>query len=116
MDSIRINNIRCYSFHGCIEEEAQSGGYFLVDIEVNGNWRKAAASDHLEDAVDYVKLSDIAIHEMKQRANLIETVAYKIADQIQSAYPTAEGTRVSITKERAPIEQDVASVTVTVSV
>lgn len=114
MDSIHINGIRCYSYHGCIEEEAKSGGYFLVDIEVQGNWRKASASDQLDDAIDYVTLSTIAIEEMSKRAALVETVAYRIADRIQERYSAAEGVQVSITKERAPIEKDVASITVTV--
>jgi len=116
MDTVRINQIKCYAYHGCIDEEAQAGGYFTVDIEVSGNWRTAAATDQLSDAVDYVALSEIAVEEMKIRAALIEQVAYRIADRIQEKYPSAERTRVSITKLRAPIELDVDSVTVSVEI
>ncbi len=116
MDTLEINGIRCYAFHGCIDVEANAGGYFLVDIEVKGNWRKASVSDELTDAIDYVTLSNIALEEMKIRAKLIERVAYKIADRIQKEFLFIEGVKVSITKERAPIEKDVASVTVTVNV
>lgn len=116
MDALHVSGIRCYAFHGCIDEEAKAGGYFTVDISVTGDWSTAAKTDELSDAVDYVTLSKVAIEEMKVRSKMIETVAYRIAERIKKEHVLVKTVNVSITKERAPIELDVASVKVSVSI
>ena len=55
MGIIRVNNIRLFTNHGCLEEEAKIGSEYRVDIEVKANLQKAAKTDELVDTVDYVK-------------------------------------------------------------
>ena len=34
MNVVQVHGIRTYSYHGCLEEEKDSGGNYIVDIEV----------------------------------------------------------------------------------
>lgn len=114
MDEITIEGIRCFAYHGCIPAERKTGGYFSTKVKITGNFLKAAEEDNLKLAVDYVTVSRIVVAEMKIRADLIETVAYRILDALRSSYPSTQQIEVSVTKERAPIELDVQQVTVKV--
>lgn len=115
MDEIIIEDIRTYAYHGCIEEESKTGGYFLTTIKISGNFLPAAKEDNLTLAVDYVTVSNIVVEEMNIRADLIETVAYRILNALRSHYPATHQVEVKVTKERAPIELDVKQVTVKVT-
>ena len=35
MYKIYVENIRCYSYHGCLEEETVIGGNYVVDVVVD---------------------------------------------------------------------------------
>ncbi len=116
MDELHVNDIRCYAYHGCIEEERSVGGHFSVNVSVYGNWALAAESDYLSDAIDYVYLSRVVKQIMDIPVNLIEKAAYAIANQIRSDHPNLDRISIRITKVRAPIEQDVAEVAVVVTI
>jgi dihydroneopterin aldolase len=60
MGTIKLQNIRTFSFHGCLEEEAKIGSDYRVDLEIKTDLRKSAVSDDLKDTVDYVLLNEIA--------------------------------------------------------
>ena len=59
MGIIRVNNIRLFTNHGCLEEEAKIGSEYRVDIEVKADLQKSAKTDELVDTVDYVHLNHI---------------------------------------------------------
>ena len=44
-----LKNIRCYSFHGCLKEEAAIGSDYRVDLCVNADLKKSAKTDQLKD-------------------------------------------------------------------
>ena len=75
---IHVRGICCYSFHGCMEEEARIGGHYLVDVEISTDFSKAAASDELIDTVDYCAVQNIVAEEMAIRSKLIEHVGQRI--------------------------------------
>ena len=57
MGIIILENIKIYSNHGCLEEEARIGSDYLVDLEVEADFSQACETDELIDAVDYVLLN-----------------------------------------------------------
>ena len=61
MGTIKLQNIRTYSFHGCLVEESKIGSDYRVDLEVKTDLRKSMASDELVDTVDYVLLNKIVV-------------------------------------------------------
>ncbi len=115
MGIIRLNNIRCYSYHGCLTEEAEIGSDYRVDLWVKADFKKAFETDQLEDTIDYVKLNKLVKTEMSKRSNLLEEVANRIIQQILEQFPTVGETGVSVSKINPPLGGDVESVTVEIS-
>lgn len=112
MGTIRLKNIRTYSYHGCLEEESKIGSDYLVDLEIKTDLRKSATSDKLEDTVDYVELNRVVKEEMAIRSNLLEHVAHRIVVRIFRDFPEISRIKLAVSKLNPPIGGDVEMVTV----
>lgn len=112
MGSIKLKNIRTFSYHGCLLEESKIGSDYSVDLEIKTDLRKSSDSDHLEDTVDYVLLNRIVVEEMAVRSNLLEHVAHRIITRIFATLPSVSRIIVSVAKLNPPIGGDVESVAV----
>ncbi len=112
MGIIRLNNIRVFSFHGCMDEEAKIGSDYRVDLEAKGDFRNAAASDQLHDSIDYVHLNRIVKQEMAIRSKLLENVCQRIIDRVLLEISMVEEVKVAVSKINPPVGGDVESVTV----
>ena len=112
MGIIRVEDIRCYAYHGCMDEEALIGTDYSVNVEVNTDLSVSAQSDNLLDTVDYVAISMIVQEEMAIRSKLIEHVAQRILDRLMLELPTVEKSKVVVVKHKAPIKGDVQRVSV----
>ena len=115
MGKIHVHDIRTYAFHGCMEEEAQIGTNYRIDITVHTNLEKAAQTDLLNDTVDYVALTDIVLAEMKIRAKLLEVVLYRIVKRVFREHPMVNEVAIEIAKCNPPINANVAAVAVSIS-
>lgn len=112
MGTIKLQNIRTYSFHGCLKEEAKIGSDYRVDLEVKCDLRKSAVSDELKDTIDYVFLNKIVVEEMDIRSKLLEHVANRIISRIYKEIPSVSKIAVSVSKLNPPIGGDVEAVTI----
>jgi dihydroneopterin aldolase len=112
LGTIKIKNIRVYSYHGCLIEEGKIGSDYRVDLSVKANLKKSAKTDHLVYTVDYVHLNKIVKQEMALRAKLLETVADRILDRILREIPLAEKAKVKVSKLNPPIGGNVEMVTI----
>ena len=112
MGTIKVNNIKIYTNHGCLEEEAKIGSEYRVDIEIKADLNKSAFSDELQDTVDYVHLNKIAKEEMAIRAKLLEHVAQRIIDRIFNEIPMVKKSKVSVAKINPPIGGNVGEVVI----
>lgn len=84
----------------------------MVQLEVEADLQKAAATDDLNDTVDYVHLNRIIKEEMAVPSKLLEVVAKKINTRILEELPMVSYTKVCVAKINPPIGGDVASVEV----
>jgi 7,8-dihydroneopterin aldolase/epimerase/oxygenase len=112
MGIIKLTNIRTFSYHGCLEEEAKIGSNYRVDLEIKTNLVRSAKSDDLVDTVDYVDLNSIVVEEMAIRAKLLEHVAQRIIDRILKELILVTQVKVAVTKLNPPIGGDVEGVTI----
>lgn len=112
MGTIKIQNIRTYSFHGCLEEEAKIGSDYRVDLEIKTDLRKSSITDDLNDTVDYVLLNKIVVEEMAIRSKLLEHVAHRIITRIFSEIPSVSRILLAVSKLNPPIGGDVEAVTI----
>ena len=112
MGTIKLKNIRTYSYHGCLIEEGKIGSDYSVDLEIRANLKQSAESDNLKDTVDYVHLNQIVVEEMAIRSNLLEHVTKRIIVRALNEIEAISKIKVAVSKINPPIGGDVESVTV----
>ncbi len=112
MGTIKLKNIRTFSYHGCLIEESKIGSDYRVDLEVKTDLRKSCISDKLSDTVDYVLLNQIVVDEMAIRSELLEHVAHRIIVRVFAEAPSVSRIKIGVSKINPPIGGDVEVVTV----
>ena len=112
MGTIKLQNIRTFSFHGCLEEEGKIGSDYRVDLEIKTDLRKSSLSDDIKDTVDYVLLNQIVVEEMDIRSKLLEHVANRIIVRIFKEIPSVSRIVLAVSKLNPPIGGDVEAVTI----
>jgi dihydroneopterin aldolase len=112
MGIIKLQNIRTFSYHGCLVEEAKIGSNYRVDLEIKTDLRKSAQSDELTDTVDYVVLNKIVVDEMAIRSKLLEHVGQRIIKRCFSEIPSISRIKLAVSKLNPPIGGDVEAVTI----
>jgi dihydroneopterin aldolase len=113
-DRIALTGLRVRGYHGVLPAEREHGQDFLVDAVLSVDVREAAASDDLEDTVDYgalaLRLAEVVAGEP---VHLLETLAERLADACL-ADPRVGSARVTVHKPSAPIPLAFDDVSVTV--
>ncbi len=114
MNIIRVHGIRTYSYHGCLPEETKIGGDFEIDVDLWVDFKEAAINDDLKKTINYVEVNAVVEEEMAIRADLIETVAYRIVTRLKKKHQHIDKIRVEIRKVNPPLNGDVKFVSVIV--
>ncbi|NRT14467.1 dihydroneopterin aldolase [Flavobacterium sp. 28A] len=112
MGTIKLKNIRTYSYHGCLIEEGKIGSDYSVDLEIKTDLRKSCVSDELSDTVDYVLLNRIVEEEMAIRSHLLEHVGHRIITRVFNDIPEVSRILLAVSKLNPPIGGDVEAVTI----
>lgn len=112
MGTIRLQNMRTFSFHGCLNEEASIGSDYRIDLEVKCNLKQSSLSDELKDTVDYVHLNKIVVEEMAIRSKLLEHVGHRVISRIFTEIPSVSRILLAVSKLNPPIGGDVEAVTI----
>jgi dihydroneopterin aldolase len=103
MDTIRIQNMSFYGYHGVAATERDLGGRFQVDVELGLDLRAAGESDALEDTVDYKAIYDLVARiQDSNRFRLLEAFAHAIAEGIVDGFEVDEVT-VRVRKASVPL-------------
>lgn len=88
--------------HGVTAEERASAQPFEVDVELRADLATAAASDLLEDTVDYTELEALAKERVQGTSfHLIETLAASVGGAILERWPAATEVEVAVRKPEA---------------
>ena len=112
MGTIKLQNIRTFSYHGCVVEEGKIGSDYRVDLEVKTDLRKSSETDELSDTVDYVALNTIVVEEMALRSKLLEHVGQRIITRCFNEIPSIARIKLGVSKLNPPIGGDVEAVTI----
>ena len=112
MGIIKVENIRVFANHGCLDEETKIGSDYRVDLEIKANLKTPALSDELVDTVDYVFLNKVVREEMATPSKLLETVAKRILNRIFSEDQMVKKATIRVSKINPPIGGDVEMVTI----
>jgi dihydroneopterin aldolase len=114
MNSIKVYGIRTFSYHGCLPEETKIGGNYIVDVDLWCDFSASALTDDLSKTIDYCDVNSVVVDQMATPCKLIETVAYRIVNQLKKELHQLEKVRVEIKKINPPIDGDVNFVSVVV--
>src|SRR5690349_4792401 len=104
MDRIELRGMSFQGHHGVRDDERAQAQEFRVDIRVEADLTSAAASDHLEDTIDYRQLRAAAKEVIEGPSRkLLESLAGEIADRIL-ALPRVHSVLVRIAKRPASMQ------------
>ena len=113
-DRLSVVGLEGFGHHGVFAHERRDGQVFRVDLVLGLDTTAAAASDRLEDTVDYGALSAQVVAAIENDpVDLIEKLAQRIAD-LCLADARVQWTEVTVHKPDAPIEATFSDVRLTI--
>lgn len=104
-DTVFLEGLRCYGYHGVNPEERTLGQRFVVDVAVETDLRAAGRTDDLERTISYSAVAGRVrtIVEGEPR-DLIEAVAEAVAADLLAHFPPASAVTVTVRKPEAPVK------------
>lgn len=104
-DSIVLEEMTFFGFHGVHTQERNVGQNFTVSLKVYFDLSKAGFSDDLNDTINYSDLYGMVKQVVEgQPRNLLEFVAQDIATKIFDTFP-ASAVHVRVVKPSPPIKE-----------
>lgn len=118
MDAIRLLRMTFHTIVGDLPHEREHPQPIEVDVEVATDVRPAAATDRLDDGLDYRRIYDAVASAVSgdpaSSPRLLETLAESIAGRVL-AIDRVEGVTVRIRKPRAALPGPLDTVEVEVA-
>ena len=98
-DHILLEGMVFHGSHGVLRAERDLGQPFIVDVELRLDLSPAGLSDDLTKTVDYREVHRLAKQVVEgEPANLVETIAERIANGTLEEHPAVEAVRVKVKK------------------
>jgi len=101
---VSIRAIQAQGRHGVGSDERARSQPFEVDVAVAADLSAAAATDRLEDTVDYSTLQTLVMTRVRDDSfHLIESLAASIGQAILDRWPVVTDVDVAVRKPEAPV-------------
>jgi dihydroneopterin aldolase len=114
LDAITLNGMSFHTLIGVLPHEREHPQPFVFDLRLECAGGAAAASDRIEDAVDYSAVCDRVAGVAKARSyHLLERLADAVAAAVLDGFAVRR-VRVRVGKPHAPLAHVVETVAVTV--
>lgn len=110
--TVELKQVRFFAFHGLYPEERKTGNEFEVNLSVCFEPAEAGVND-ITATVNYASLFEIVKEQMREPADLLETLVTSIAGKIKSAFPRTKKISISVAKLHPPIASFTGQVCVT---
>ncbi|MBX9741697.1 MAG: dihydroneopterin aldolase [Beijerinckiaceae bacterium] len=108
---VLIEALELHAYHGWHRHEGEFGQAFLVDLELETDISRAAATDELGDTLDYARLVDTVRRLfVDTRYKLVETAAATLAKGILAEFPTVLSVDLRVRKLKPPIPERLVAV------
>lgn len=106
LQTVALNDVKCFAYHGYYPEEQLTGTEFLVSVEVTfvpsgGN------TEDLSRTVNYEVINTIIQEEMASTKKMLESVVKLILDRVISSYPFVATARAGIKKMHPPMPGEI---------
>lgn len=114
--SIRLDQIRCYAYHGVLPQERAIGADYAVSLclQLTGA-SPAVFGDRLGGTVDYAEVYRLVRREMALPSALLEHVAGRILQSLFDRFQRIEAADVEVRKLNPPMGADCDGAAVTLS-
>jgi dihydroneopterin aldolase len=113
MGIIEIEGMHFYAYHGHFAAEQVVGNKFEVYAKLVADCNAAAASDNLDDALNYQAVYEVIKDVMEVKSALLENVAKRILDTLYEKFPAIEKATIKISKLNPPMGGEIERVSVT---
>ena len=101
--TITLENLRFYAYHGVEPQESIVGAWYAVSISMKADVTQAILTDDLNGTINYAKVADVIKAQMQIRSALLEHVAGRIAQSLLNEFPTLQSVSVTVSKENPPV-------------
>ena len=99
MDAIIIEGLKVETVVGCFAWERQIQQQLMLDLIIATNLSQAAASDELQDTLNYAEICSISAQVIQQAApKLIEHAAQLVLDALFTTFAAVESITITIRK------------------
>lgn len=115
---IELEEIKIYAYHGCYKEEQEVGNNFTVNVTLEVDATKPAASDDIKDALNYVAVYEAIKEEMAVKSHLLENVVARICTRLRKDFCHLGliGGEIKVAKITPPVGGEMKSVAVKMSI
>ncbi|MDR0687459.1 MAG: dihydroneopterin aldolase [Prevotellaceae bacterium] len=103
MGTISLEGMEFFARHGCFAEEQAIGSQFTVDVHMEVDVSRAAATDSLESTVNYQDVYSVVQREMLVTSKLLEHVAGRIAGSLLRDFGSIAKVTVKLAKLNPPL-------------
>lgn len=103
---IFLNGLRFHAFHGVMPQERLTGNDYRVDLKIDFPLEKAVGSDNVDDTLNYATVYIAVKEEMDVPTQLIERVAYRIADRLFRTFKVINEVEIKVEKCNPPMGAD----------
>ena len=103
---IFLNGLRFHAFHGVMPQERLTGNDYRVDLKIDFPLETAVGSDDVNDTLNYATVYTAVKEEMDVPSQLIERVAYRIADRLFRTFKAINEVEIKVEKCNPPMGAD----------
>ncbi len=100
---IYLRDLHFHAYHGVEPQERKVGNDYLLSLRLRYPFDAAMLSDNVLDTINYADVYRIAEQEMQVPSNLLERVAYRMADRIFRRFAFVEAVDIQLTKLNPPM-------------
>lgn len=116
MDTIKIENLKIFAYHGVFEEEKRNGQDFYVNGVLKSDLKKAGMTDNLLDSTHYGEVClQIKKSLTETKYDLIERACERAIEDILFQFPLIREVTLEVRKPNAPIPMEFDSVSVEIT-
>lgn len=112
---IHLKGLKLYAFHGVLPQENRVGAEYTVNLRLKTDFSRAAQTDCLEGTINYAEVFEAVKQEMQISSQLLEHVAYRIANRLLHDFLAIEEVDVELYKQNPPMGADCEQVGISLS-
>lgn len=103
MGQIALEGMEFFAYHGHYDEEQKIGNKYGVDVYISTDLLPAAGTDELQRTVNYERVYQIVLEEMKKPSRLLEHIAHRIISHIFQEFSHVYSVKANIYKFNPPL-------------